>query len=75
MKRKINNLTDTIQELLAQYNAKRSLKGLKPVTREWTGVCHWLNEPLPDGTYRALGNLIATDERLVGFLEGLLYDG
>lgn len=59
-----------IQDLLVALNEKRKRENKIPVRRGWTGVAHWLMTD--EEQYKAIGTLQNSDDKFIGFLEGLL---
>jgi len=74
---KKNTNTGTITDLILVLNSQRNSKNLPPVRRCWTGAGHWLLEPTPEkgeGEYRNMGGIFVSDDRFIGFLEGLTFN-
>lgn len=61
-----------IQDLLIALNEKRKRENKTLVRRGWTGVAHWLMTD--EKEYKAIGTLQSSDDKFIGFLEGLLVD-
>ena len=63
---------DNIKDLVTAFNEKRVREGKCTVSRCWTGAGHWLKTD--EKQYRSFGGIYTSDDKFIGFLEGLLYD-
>ncbi|MDD5356442.1 MAG: hypothetical protein PHY56_07905 [Candidatus Omnitrophica bacterium] len=60
-----------INDLIVTLNEKRIKENKVTVSRQWTGLGHWLktNEP----NYKTVGRIYTSNDLFIGFLEGLLW--
>jgi hypothetical protein len=63
---------DNIKDLILSLNEKRSKEGKVAVSRQWTGLGHWLKTE--EENYKSLGGIFTSDDKFIGFLEGLLFE-
>lgn len=60
----------TMIDLISQLNSIRQYQGKPFVTREWTGVGHWLKTD--EDNYKSVGGIFTNDDEFIGFLRGLI---
>ena len=60
-----------INDLIITLNEKRTRENKPTVSRQWTGLGHWLktNEP----NYKTIGRIYTDSNMMIGFIEGLLW--
>lgn len=61
-----------IEDLISALNEKRKRANKIPVKRCWTGAGHWLKTE--EKEYKSIGGIYTSDDKFIGFLEGMLIE-
>jgi len=62
--------SDQIKDLIIALNEQRAKAGKVLVSRQWTGLGHWLKTE--EKEYKCIGSIITNDSEFIGFLKGML---